>query len=132
MTAYKIVQFSEDDKKIRLAPRALVDGYGEGDRFLEGVMFEVTVPGGQLCVKATEDAEGYLKHVFASVEKWEDRMLDYVKQAGDNLSLDTSEPGWDSSELHLTEDVSFYTNQGFVLDTEPFEAASSKRHDGTP
>jgi len=118
MTTHKIVQFSQDGKKIRFVPRALVDGYFVGDRFLEGAMFEVTVHGGKLCVKATKDTKGYLESIHASVLKWEERVLKYVESAGDNMSLDTKEKGWDSSELHLTHDATFYTHQGYILVNE--------------
>jgi len=113
---YKIVQFSADGKKIRCVPMALQDGYSVGDRLLEGVMFEVTVPNGKIVVKATEDAKGYLEHVCFSIKKWEKEVLKYVDVAGDTLELEGEDPDWDTSELHLTDNLSFYTEkQGLIL-----------------
>jgi len=115
-SGWKIVQFNRNGHTMRYVNRALVDGYGVGDRFLEGCMFEVLVdPDGKLTVRATEEVEHYLSSFNSSAKKWEEKILEYVVDAGDNLSLDTEEEGWDSSELHLTQDMSFYFEQGYVL-----------------
>lgn len=115
-SGWKIVQFSTDGTKIRLVPRALVDGYHFGDRFLEGALFEVLVdPEGNLTVEASIDTNAYLDGVHASVKKWNKRALEYVVDAGDTLFLDTCDEVWDTRELHLTHDISFYTSQNYTL-----------------
>ena len=118
MNNWNIIQFSSDGERYRLVDRALVDGYGVGDRFLEGCMFEVSVLNGELSVKASDDTEGYLLSNHCSVEAWESRVLESLDNSlGDCLVLDDDENGWESGELHLTADHTFYAeDQGLVLD----------------
>lgn len=106
--SYKIIQFSADGKKIRFAPMALMDGHHVGD--LEGVMFEVTVPDGKIQVKATRHTKDYLEDIYSSPKKWENDVLKYVENGADNLQLeDLDNEDWDTTELHLTNKISFYT-----------------------
>lgn len=72
---------------------ALVDGYGFGDRFLEGAMFKVTakLEGTEIkyACEATDGTREYLEGKHANVSKWEDEAAEYVNQMPDSLSHPT-------------------------------------------
>lgn len=107
-----IVQFSKDGERFRTISKALFDAYSVGDRLMEGVEFEVIVTDGSLAVKATPRAACYIESFEGSIEKWERRVFDAVKDGEDTLFLDKTDEGWDNQGLHLTDDLSFYLEDG--------------------
>lgn len=118
MTKYYLIQFSSDSKRMRLVNKALFDGYTIGDRFLEGVMFEIRVDAdGALSVEADEDAKDYLMNVKSSPSKWSKTIQDFIEnnKGYDALVGDSDDEDWSDDELHLTDDLSFYTND-YVLE----------------
>jgi hypothetical protein len=72
---------------------ALVDGYGFGDRFLEGAMFKVTakLDGDEIkyTCEATDGTREYLEGKRADVSGWEKDATEYVNQMPDSLSHPT-------------------------------------------
>lgn len=58
----------------------LMDGYGVGDRLLEGVMFKITVKKEKfqetLIAKVDEQGEAYFKSNGISAKKWEKEMTE--------------------------------------------------------
>lgn len=111
-----VVQFSKDGQKFRVVPYALFDGYSIGDRLLEGVMFKVSVgANNKVVVKATDEAIDYLVGNHLSVKKWEKVAEGYLSDDGyDNLCLDTEDAEWDTDELHLSDNLETYLEQGLV------------------
>lgn len=114
---WHIIQFHKKQNKIRFVDHAYQDGYPVGDRFLEGCMFKVTTPGGLLHVEADEDTLGYLQSKHSSAKKWATDVKKYVIDVGDNLQSDFEDSEWCDDELHVSEDLSFYLEQGFEIDT---------------
>lgn len=110
---WHIVQFHEDGQHYRTIPFALEDGYTHGDRFLEGVMFEIrpTEDGEDFTVQATQDADVYLRSKKSSPEQWEEEIKQtLLDRHADCLTAteEFGEDGWDVSELHLTNDLGCY------------------------
>lgn len=54
----------------------LMDGYGVGDRLLEGVMFKVTIKKDVLVAHLCDESKDYFKDNGISVRKWEKEMTD--------------------------------------------------------
>lgn len=113
---WRIVQFHKTKPIYRFVNEALFDGYAVGDRFLEGVMFKITVPNGEIKVEADADACHYLNTVFSDPKKWELRVKNYLESDGyEDLETFVSSKEWDGRELHLTDDCSYYEQNGLTL-----------------
>lgn len=106
-----IFQFGEDENgeltRARIVEKAYLDGYVVADRFLDSVIFEVTVKDNRPVVKATPMAKDYLNKRLSSIEGWEKRIEEFlVKEKGyDNLFLptDRTDETWYTEELWLGE-----------------------------
>lgn len=75
---------------------ALLDGYGFGDRQLEGVMFRILIVEGQItCPGVHADHEDYM--VQFSVDqraKWANSAVEDCHSLGDNLQTEDGEDAW--------------------------------------
>jgi len=113
---WHIVQFSKDQKKIRLVDHAFQDGYPVGDRFLEGCMFKVTIPNGNLHVEPDEATLAFFESKWVSAPKWSEKVKEYLERSGgDNLHTALGDPDWYDDEIHISDDLDGYIAQGYEL-----------------
>ena len=91
-------QDSNPDNRIEPSKQAKIDGYGFGDRLLEGVMFIITIQeDGTLKVESNEECADYMKQL--NVEYWNEKALEFVL-------------GYDLFEGMNGEDINLFTKDG--------------------
>lgn len=62
----------------------LMDGYGVGDRLLEGVMFKITIKKENLIAHVQDEDKSYFTNNHISIKKWEKEMTDDAKESYEN------------------------------------------------
>lgn len=120
-----IIQFHKENNKIRFVNKALEDGYKYGDKFLEGVMFIVSINDkSEVCVEPTKDARSYLEDKFCDCDKWSNLIKESLEENGsdcltgiEETENDEQSELWDNDELHLidVDEINFYTDDGFEI-----------------
>lgn len=112
-----IIQFHKKDNKIRFVNKALEDGYRYGDRFLEGVMFIVSIDDkGKVCVEPTEDARSYLEGEFCDCDKWSNLIKESLEENGSDCLTGMADTDKDEqSEIWDIDEINFYTDDGFEI-----------------
>lgn len=75
---------------------ALLDGYGFGDRLLEGVMFRVTIIEGDIrCLGHHANSNDYMKKFSqAQLAEWDEAVVANCRDLGDNLQTEDGEDAW--------------------------------------
>ena len=75
---------------------ALLDGYGFGDRLLEGVMFRITIVEGAInCPGFHADSQHYLdRFTLEQVAQWQLDAERDCKDCGDNLTTADGQDAW--------------------------------------
>lgn len=75
---------------------ALLDGYGFGDRLLEGVMFRITIKDGAInCPGVHAKSQRYAdSFTLEQVAQWQVDAEEHCRSLGDDLETESGEEAW--------------------------------------